>query len=213
LAAGQGNTGAQYNLGDLYQKHSNIKLNYQQAFKWYSESAQGGNSDAQKSLAYFYLKGLATDIDYGVALSWYTKAAEAGDPEAQVILGKLYRKGEYTKEDLLMAVKWYSQAARQGNTVAQSCLSQLYQRGILNNIDLEEDMSVYTTEDSMNGRLRTKLSVDISKLGDLIEQDYHSANIWYKKLAKQKDANAQCNVGAMYNEGLDVRHDPLEASK
>ncbi|KAI8888324.1 HCP-like protein [Backusella circina FSU 941] len=286
LAAEQGDIDAQYNLGTLYQKRTNMKFNYQHAFKWYTESAKGGNRAAQKYLAYFYLKGLATDIDYDIALSWYIKAAEAGDSEAQVILGKLYRKGDYIKRDLSVAVKWYLLAARQGNIVAQNCLSQLQQRGMISNIKLEkEDMSEYVTEGSLNKRLCTKLSMDISKLGaaskfkqlnklakyaligdgpamyeiglkyyhggnefiqnrdqetgikwiknaantehkdallliaelykkgDSIEQDYHKASIQYKSLAKQKDADGQCNVGIMYNEGLGVREDPLEASK
>jgi TPR repeat protein len=254
LAAEQGNIDAQYNLGDLYQKHTGKKLNYRHAFKWYTKSAQGGNLAAQRSLAYFYLKGLATTIDYEAALYWYTKAAEAGDSEAQVILGKLYRKGDCVEENLSMAVEWYSRAARQGNIVARNCLSQLYQRDMLYGIKLDEDISEYVTEDSMNSRLCTKLILDVSQLhdspkfkqlnelakrahigdgqamyeiglkylkgerdftqendtgikriknaanakhkgarfmiadmyksGDLVEQDYHKAAIWYKTLAK-----------------------------
>jgi TPR repeat protein len=109
---------------------------------------------------------LATDIAFETALSWYTKAAEAGDSETQVILGKLYRKGDCIDQDLTKAVEWYTLAARQGNTVAQNCLSQLHQRGMLDDIELEEDMGEYLSEDSMNSRLCTKLSLDVSKLSD-----------------------------------------------
>jgi TPR repeat protein len=109
---------------------------------------------------------LATDIDYETALSWYTKAAEAGDSEAQAILGKLYRKGDCVEQDLPIVVEWYMLAARQGNTVARNCLSQLHQRGMLDSIELEEDIFEYLSEDSMNSRLCTKLSLDVSKLGD-----------------------------------------------
>jgi TPR repeat protein len=165
-AAEQGSTDAQYNLGHLYQKHTNIKFNYRQAFKWFTQSAQGGNIAAQRSLAYFYLKGLDSDIDYELAFFWYKKAAKAGDSGAQVTLGKLYRKGDYINQNLPMAVKWYSLAARQGNTVAQNCLSQLHQRGRLNSITLEQDILEYITEGSMNSRLGTKLSIDVSKLGN-----------------------------------------------
>lgn len=110
---------------------------------------------------------MATDIDYDVALSWYTKAAEAGDSVSQVTLGKLYRKGDCIKQDLPMAVKWYTIAAQQGSITAQDCLSQLQQRGMLNNIDLEEDILEFFREVSMNSRLCTKLSNNVSKLGDL----------------------------------------------
>jgi TPR repeat protein len=167
LSAEQGNVNAQYNLGDIYEKHTGMKFNYREAFKWYTKSAQGGNRIAQRSLAFFYLKGLVTAINYDVALSWYTKAAEAGDSIAQVTLGKLYRKGDCIKQDLSMAVKWYMLAARQGNIAAQNCLSQLYQRDMLGDIDLDGDITEYTTYCSMNSRLSTKLSLNISKLGDL----------------------------------------------
>jgi TPR repeat protein len=146
-----------------------MKFNYRHAFKWYTASAQRGSIAAQKTLAYFYLKGLATDIDYNTALLWYTKAAESGDTESQVILGKLYRKGDYIKQDLTVAVKWYSRVARQGNIVAQNCLSQLHQRGMLNGIELDQDMTEYFMNGSMEKRLCTKLSMDIIKSGDLLE--------------------------------------------
>jgi TPR repeat protein len=198
MAAEQGNIEAQYNLGDLYRKHTNMKFNYRHAFKWLTKSAQGGNRIAQRSLAYFYLKGLATDIHYETAFSWYTKAAEAGDTAAMVTLGKFYRKGDYIKQDLPMAVHWYTLAARKGNIVAQNCLSQLHQRGMLNNIPLEEDALQYLTESSMNNRLCTKLSTDISKLGD--SPDFKQLN----KLAKHAligDGYAMYEIGFKYIKG------------
>jgi TPR repeat protein len=194
-AAEQGNVEAQYNLGNLYQKHPKMKFNYRHAFKWYIVSAKGGSIAAQKSLAYFYLKGLATDIDYHTALLWYTKAAESGDTESQVILGKLYRKGDYIKQDLPMAVKWYSRAARQGNIVAQNCLSQLYQRGMLNSIELDQDMTEYFRNDSMEKRLCTKLSMDIIKSGNSLEFKQ------LEELAKRAligDGHAMYSIGLKY---------------
>jgi TPR repeat protein len=35
-AAEQGNIDAQYNLGNLYQKHPKMKFKYRHAFKWYT---------------------------------------------------------------------------------------------------------------------------------------------------------------------------------
>jgi TPR repeat protein len=197
-AAEQGNVEAQYNLGNLYQKHPKMKFNYRHAFKWYTASVQGESIAAQRSLAYFYLKGLATDIDHDTALLWYTKAAESGDTESQVILGKLYRKGDYIKQDLPMAVKWYSRSARQGNVVAQNCLSQLYQRGVLNDIELDQDMTEYFRNDSMEKRLCTKLSMDIIKSGDSLEFKQ------LEELAKRAligDGHAMYNIGLKYYQG------------
>jgi TPR repeat protein len=197
-SAEQGNTDAQYNLGHLYQKHTDIKFNYRQAFYWYKKSAQGGNIAAQRSLAYFYLKGLATDMDNEVALNWYLKAAEAGDFEAQVVLGKLYRKGGCVEQDLTMAVEWYTLAARQGSIVAQNCLSQLYQRGMLDDIELEEDMGEYTSEYSIDSRLCTKLSLDVSKLGD--SSKFKQLNE-LAKYALIGDGHAMYEIGLKYLNG------------
>jgi TPR repeat protein len=197
-AAEQGNVEAQYNLGNLYQKYPKMKFNYRHAFKWYTASAQGGNIAAQKSLAYFYVKGLATDIDYETALLWYTKAAESGDTESQVILGKSYRKGDYIKQDLPMAVKWYSRAALQGNVVAQNCLSQLHQQGMLNSIELDQGMAEYFRNDSMEKRLCTKLSMDITKSSDILESKQ------LEELAKRAligDGHAMYKVGLKYYHG------------
>jgi TPR repeat protein len=197
-AAEQGNVEAQYNLGNLYQKHPKMKFNYRHAFKWYTASVQGGSIAAQKSLAYFYLKGLATDIDYHTALLWYTRAAESGDTESQVILGKLYRKGDYIKQDLPMAVKWYLRAAQQGSVIAQNCLSQLHQQGMLNDIELDQDMTEYFRIDSMEKRLCTKLSMDIIKSDDSLELNQ------LEELAKRAligDGHAMYKVGLKYFHG------------
>jgi TPR repeat protein len=50
------------------------------------------------------------------------------------------------------------------------------------------------------------------KSGDCVEQDYLKSSIWYTKAAKNRDRNAQYQLGQMYYHGLGVRKDPLEAS-
>ena len=43
-AAGQGNIGAQYNLGWMFDKGEGTKSNYRRAIKWYRLAAKNGNS-------------------------------------------------------------------------------------------------------------------------------------------------------------------------
>jgi TPR repeat protein len=49
--------------------------------------------------------------------------------------------------------------------------------------------------------------------GDVVDQDFHEASIWTTKLIKQKNSEAQCDLGLLYLYGGGVRKDPLEASK
>jgi TPR repeat protein len=110
----------------------------------------------------------------------------------------LYRKGDYIKQDLPMAVKWYSRAARQGSVIAQNCLSQLYQRGMLNDIELDQDVTEYFRNDSMEKRLCTKLSMDIIKSGDSLEFKQLEE---LTKHALIGDGHAMYRIGLKYYQG------------
>ena len=50
LAAGQGNTGAQLNLGNLYAQGLGVPTNYVLAYAWFSVAKANGEMQASKNL-------------------------------------------------------------------------------------------------------------------------------------------------------------------
>ena len=57
LAADQGDAGAQYNLGVMYDNGQGVPQNYAEAVKWYRLAADQGDASAQYNLGVMYDNG------------------------------------------------------------------------------------------------------------------------------------------------------------
>ena len=90
VSANQGNSDAQYNLGQLYETGKTVSQSYSEALRWYRLSANQGHSDATK---------------------WFRLAADQGNIEAQFQLGLMYATGEGVYKNYLDARKWFREAA------------------------------------------------------------------------------------------------------
>lgn len=73
--AGQGDTEAQNNLGELYAKGRGVPQDYTQARAWYEKAATQGHPLAQNNLAELYFAGLGGPQDYVRAYMWVNLAA------------------------------------------------------------------------------------------------------------------------------------------
>ena len=69
-----GHKKAQYRVGRCYDKGHGVEENNQEAFKWYSKSAQQGYYKAEYQLARAYIKGKGVTADEKKARSWVKKA-------------------------------------------------------------------------------------------------------------------------------------------
>jgi TPR repeat protein len=114
LLAEQGNVGAQFNLGQMYQKDG-VLQDYKTAAKWYRLAAEQGNAFAQHRLGVMYDNGRGVPQDYKTAVKWYTLAAEQGDADAQGNLGVMYALGQGVIQDDVYAHMWGNIAASNGN--------------------------------------------------------------------------------------------------
>jgi uncharacterized protein len=79
LAADQGSSYAQYNLGFMYAKGQAVPQDYKQAMKWYRLAADQGDSYAQVNLGVMYAKGQAVPQDYVQAHMWFNLADASGE--------------------------------------------------------------------------------------------------------------------------------------
>jgi len=112
--ADQGDAGAQYNLGDLYDYGQGVPQDYAQAAYWYRKAADQGYAPAQNNLGVLYDVGHGVPQDYAQAAYWYRKAADQGYAPAQINLGFLYEVGQGVPQDHAQAAYWYRKAADQG---------------------------------------------------------------------------------------------------
>jgi hypothetical protein len=82
LAAEQGNTDAQSNLGGMLQYGHGVTQDYAEAVKWYRLAAEQGYADAQFDLGVMYFLGQGVPQDYVHAHMWINLAAAQGDEVA-----------------------------------------------------------------------------------------------------------------------------------
>ena len=67
--AEQGNAGAQFNLGIMYEKGQGVLQNHAAAAHWYRKAAEQGHAKAQNNLGGLYGRGLGVLRDFVQAFS------------------------------------------------------------------------------------------------------------------------------------------------
>jgi uncharacterized RDD family membrane protein YckC len=127
------------------------------------------------------------------------KAADQGNARAQNDLGWLYENGQGVPKDLGKAADLYQKAADQGDADAQFNLGNLYRDGRGVPQDSEKAIELYR-----------KATDGYQKVAD---QKFREAAELYQKAADQGDADAQFNLGCLYQNGQGVPKDLEKAAK
>ena len=91
--AEQGNSDAQYNLGDMYRQGQGVNQDYYQAIKWYQKAAEQGDALAQNNLGFMYIKGQGIRQDKSKAKYYYGLACDNGNQKGCDNYRKLSEQG------------------------------------------------------------------------------------------------------------------------
>jgi TPR repeat protein len=121
-AAEQGDGEAQVALGLINAQGDNVKVDYNEAVRLFSEAAGAGFKEGQYNLAYAYFSGLGIAKDDAKALELFKKAANQGSVWAQSNLGFMYGNGRGTPQNLVEAYKWSLIASKRGDKSAEKAL-------------------------------------------------------------------------------------------
>jgi hypothetical protein len=121
MAAEQGVSEAQNNLGVMYKDGQGVDQDYAEAARWFRMAALQDNMLAQMNLGWMYHAGKGVRQDADSARYWYLLAADKGHASAQLNLGILCLQ----QADTAAAVQWLQQAAEQGNSGAERILKKL----------------------------------------------------------------------------------------
>jgi hypothetical protein len=98
-AAVQGDSWAQYILGQFYEEGMGVTKNKAQEIYWFKKAAEQGLSEAQTSLGMHYEKGDGVAQNNSQALYWYRKAAEQDNYMALYLMGVMYDVGKTVGRD------------------------------------------------------------------------------------------------------------------
>ena len=83
LAAEQGNSEAQYNLGRIYRYGHGVAQDYKEAVKWYQLAAEQGNAEAQYNFGRMYRYGQGVEKNFDEACRLNKLASDQGNVIAQ----------------------------------------------------------------------------------------------------------------------------------
>ena len=120
--AEEGNADAQSKLGVLYASGVGMKMDKQEAVRWYRKSAEQGYPVGQWNMAFMYVRGEGVEADFNEARELFRKSAESGFENAQYDLGMMLLQGLGGKQDRNEAEKWFRMAAEQGYREAKKIL-------------------------------------------------------------------------------------------
>jgi TPR repeat protein len=77
--ATKGDANAQFALGAKYASGEDVRQNYSEAVKWFTQAAEHGHVASAATLGAFYWAGRGVTQDYGSAYMWSTIARVGGD--------------------------------------------------------------------------------------------------------------------------------------
>jgi TPR repeat protein len=79
----EGDAVAQYAMGARYYHGDEVKQDYSEAVRWFSQAAEQGHVGAQTALGAYYWAGRGVAQDLGKAYYWSVLAREGGDQAAR----------------------------------------------------------------------------------------------------------------------------------
>ncbi|EGB06381.1 hypothetical protein AURANDRAFT_54293 [Aureococcus anophagefferens] len=170
LAANQGYTPGEFNLGCCYQRGKGTELDLGKARYWFERAAAKGDEDAIDELA---------RLDARKAAKIYRRAVELGDVDAMINLGLLYRTGSGVKLDKKKAERLYRAAADRGHAVAQCNQGNL----LYSEKKFEEAFRYYALA-ADQGHTKAEYNLGICyRDGEGTEVDLGKARYWFERAA------------------------------
>ena len=213
LAAMQGDSDAQYNLGLCYQYGDGVAKRMDEAMRWYNIAVENGNASAMNRLGLCYLEGQDVEKSYDKAVEYFRMAINKGDLFAQNNLAVCYYNGYGVSLSYYDAAEWFRKSAEQGLAEAQNYLGLCYEKGEGVPQSYAEAVKWYRLgADQGHAVAQNNLGLCYAN-GEGVPQSYTEAVKWIRKSAEQEFDVAQFNLGFFYEKGYGVLQSIEEANK
>ena len=210
-AAENGDTNAQFKIGEMYAEGKGVFQDYRQSVKWLTKAAEQGHAEAQVILGTMYFKGLGVEQNFQKAFEWCEKSAKQSYPPAQSSLGRMYAEGKVVTQDYKQAVEWFAKAAEQGHPEGQDLLGGMYFKGLGIKQNFQESFKwceksakqgfppaqFHLGEIYAGGKAVTDVELSEFRANELAVK-------WFTKSAEQGYVEAQVALGVMYFKGSGV---------
>ena len=209
--ANEGNSKAQWVLGQLFLTGSYIPQNSEQGRIWLKKSANANNAYGQFLYGNSFMNGVTND--YESAFYWINEANKKKLPESYALLGELYKNGFGTSRDIKKAFELNLEGAKLGDQTAMFNVAYSYGQGVGIEANQTEAFKWYKIlADAGNSGAQNNIGA-MYQNGTGVTKDSSEAFKWYMKAAKGGNTLAECNVGRCYASGEGVEKDLTEAVK
>ena len=213
MAADKKDEGALVFLGDIYAKGFHTSKNEKKAAEYYMEAARMGNNNANERLEKMPVK---------YAEEWHIRNAGKGNFSSAMKLGMYYSDGEETPKDTEKAQRFFRQAIRANrdkavrkmenkemedavafltvladdfnDVPAALRLADAYNSGIGVSVDKQKSLNYYMMADEAGDETAREMLKSFP-LKDTLE--------WWKRLARNDNADAALRLGKAYAAGTD----------
>jgi len=216
MAADQGHSEGQLNLGTLYFSGDGVKQDYSKALTYFALAAQQGNLVALFNLGHMHQHGLGTTTSCSLAVQLYKKVAEKG-PWTAALLEEAFALFE--EEDYEGALMLYEQVAELGLEVAQCNSAWIHDKGFINldddgiNATLFQLASKKFAFEHYKNCAEQRNAVAHLRLGDYYFfgfaglVDYEKSVQHYQIASDMRSSQAMFNLGYMHQFGLGLPRD------
>ena len=150
--AEQGDTYAQFAMGQLCRDGPLLIPDSQKAKRWFTLAAEQGMPEAQYALGKLLLSEDAEVYDPDEGIRWLRRATQGGNTYAAYRLGKEYLTGEHTPKSIEKAVGCFRSSAEKSNSFAQYVLGKLYLEGKAVPRDQEQAMQWFRRSAAQGSR-------------------------------------------------------------
>jgi len=226
-----GDAAAQLALGRAYQDGNGVPQNDERAAQWYRKAAEQGNPTAQNNLGILYRSGSGVEKSKEEAVKWYRMAARQGYASAMFNLGTAYYNGDGVPSDAFRALDWFLLAQDAGSPSAPDAVKRtageisqkassdafleiagMYEKGGEVPENLAEAAKWYRRgADQKDPRAMVKLASLLVNGAGVPKDDALAFQLCHT--AAKEYAPGQYCVGFLYQHGLGVNQDALEAAK
>lgn len=193
---------AQFDLGFIYEKNSEIKADIAvTAVEWYIKAANQGHAQAQFRLGRMYENGIGVKQDLTKAIDLYRSSAKHDNGEAAFALGRAYETGIGLEQDFLQAIEWYTKAVNFGNENAKPKLTELTPLKVKFELAEQGD---------------TELQIELANmyLNKIYGRIYPGKAVeWYTKAAELGNSLAQASLGDLLIFGWNDSFEGFECNR
>lgn len=186
------------------------EANLRKLFVEISAKADAGNVEAMLDLGLAYSVGMGTPIDRVATVKWVRRAAELGHERAQYVYGQICQRGQYIPQDSTEAVRWFRLSAAQGNADAELSLAQAYEMGQGVAADRKESL-LWLKLAATHGHPVAQSDYAFAILDEDDQARCEESAEWYRKSALQGNPKAMFNLAIMYQRGIGVPKDRINA--